>query len=87
MTARPDVVRQVAAVLTRVALDDDPLARAEWADRRSWATFEEVQAGAAVAFEGVHELLAEYDRLRESDVASRLDDWAWAFVHGIRWSA
>lgn len=80
---RSSVVAQVAAVLTRMVVEQDPFARAEWADRRSWATLEEVVAGAAVAFEGTRELFVEVDRMRQVDVDSGLDDWAFLFVHGI----
>lgn len=81
--SRPWVVAQVAAVLTRIVVEQDPLARAEWVDRRAWATLEEVQAGAAVAFAGTRELLAEYDRLRQVDVDSGLDDWAFLYSIGV----
>lgn len=80
---RPWVVAQVAAVVARIVVEQDPLARAAWAGRHAWATLEEVVAGAAAAFEGVHELLAEHDQLRQFDVDSGLDDWVFLYTHGV----
>lgn len=81
---RTDVVAQVATVVARYVAGD-PLARAEWAKRHEWATPEEVSAGLDDALTGVRELLAEWDRMRQADIDSGLDDWAFCFRHGIDW--
>lgn len=82
--SRPEVVDLVADVLSRMIVDDDAAARVLWAGRRSWATSEEVDAGAGRALSGVHELLAEHDRMRRADVDSGLDDWVFLHSIGIR---
>jgi hypothetical protein len=83
---RTDVVRHVAEVVSRYVAGD-PQARVEWAQRHEWASPDEVRAGLDAALDGVRELLAEWDRMRQADIDSGLDDWAFCFLHAIAWDS
>ncbi len=84
---RPDVVARVGDVCSRCITEADPIARAEWADRSTWATSAEVTAGFALATDGLTELFARYDEAKQADIDSGLDDWLFAVTHGIRWDS
>jgi hypothetical protein len=78
---RPEVVARVADVVA-LYLEQDELARAEWARRHDWATLDEIRAGMDEVLAPLKALIADHHAARQADLEA--DDFR-AFVAAHEW--